>query len=270
MASQQAMQAEWEALNKNIADTPKDQILTDTSIESAKSTELDSSQTETGQAGPPSAPVSKDISTIQDDGAEKANWRKIREQNRELERKVAEMEAMLHKPIAKEEPKQEVEEYELADDAIAEGKHYKALKREVKSLNEALNREKQERDKLAVEARLRANYPDIFRVVTKENMEALAEVEPEFVDSILSSQNVYSQHVAAYKLIKQRGIGSMDPHFEDKERAQKNLLKPKSASTVSPRQGESPLSEVDRFSKGMTPELQSQLLKEMEEAISSR
>jgi hypothetical protein len=263
------MQAEWEALNKNIADAPKEQIV-DKEVIADKEVVLHPSQPETVQESLAPEPVSTEPKSYSEESAEKANWRKIREQNRELERKVAEMEARLQKPIAKEEPQPDAEEYELADDAIAEGKHYKALKREVKSLNEALNREKQERDKLAVEARLRANYPDIFKVVTKENMEALAEVEPEFVDSIISSQNVYSQHVAAYKLIKQRGIGSQDPHLEDKERAQRNLAKPKSASIVSPRQGESPLSEVDRFSKGMTPELQSQLLKEMEDAISSR
>jgi hypothetical protein len=202
------------------------------------------------------------------------NFRRLREQNRELERKMAEMESMIrsNKKVEKAEETEEDDtaNYELKDDDIAEGKHFKLLNKKVKSLNEALQKERQERDKLAVEARLRSNHPDIFNVVTRDNMELLAEIEPDLVQSIISSPDTYAQHVAAYKLIKKYNIGTQDPYADDKARAQRNTAKPKSAATVSPRQGESPLAEADRFSRGMTQDLQSQLLKEMEDAISNR
>lgn len=270
MASQEAMRAEWEALNKN----------TKNELENPKPVEELPEVTENPlPAEQPEEEVTRENEQKVEEKKEEypprtheqTNWKRIREQNRELERKVAEMEEALRRsqaPPPKEEAKEE--DYDLADDALTEGKHYKALKREVRNLNDALLKERQERDKLAVEARLRSNYPDIFKVVTKDNMEALAEVEPEFVSSIVSSQDTYAQHVAAYKLIKKLGIGTQDPHLEEKERATKNLAKPKPAATVSPRQGESPLAEADRFARGMTPELQSQLLREMEDAISNR
>lgn len=195
------------------------------------------------------------------------NFKKLKDQNRELERRLEEMENKLKTPESKEP---EIEDYDLRDDDITEGKHYKALKKQVKSLNEAILKERSERDKLVTEARLRATYPDIFNVITKENMEELANVEPELVESIISSPNTYAQHVSAYKLIKKYSIGTQDPYADDKARAQKNMSKPRSSASVSPRVGESPLAEAERFANGMTPEIQSQLLKEMEDAISNR
>ncbi len=271
MASQDAIRAEWEALNKN----------TKNELENPKPVE----ELPEVADNPPPAEQSEEEVTRENEQKieekkeeypsrtqEQTNWKRIREQNRELERKLAEMEEAIRRSQAQEKPdkEKEQEDYDLADDALTEGKHYKALKREVRNLNEALSKERQERDKLAVEARLRANYPDIFKVVTKDNLAALAEVEPELVETIVSSPNMYSQHVAAYKNIKKYGIGTEDPNAMEKERAQRNLAKPKPAATVSPRQGESPLAEADRFARGMTPELQSQLLREMEDAISNR
>lgn len=199
------------------------------------------------------------------------NFTRLREQNRELERKVAEMQAYLQKSAKKDEPVEEViEDFEIKDDDIAEGKHLKSLKKQVKILNEVVIREKEERAKLATETKLRANYPDLFNVVTKENMEQLNEMEPDLVASIVSSPDIYAQHVSAYKLIKKYGIGTQDPYLADKNRAQKNLAKPKSAATVSPRQGESALAEADRFASGLTDDLKAQLIREMDEAIANR
>jgi hypothetical protein len=253
------MASEWEALNKKTEGLTPEVA----APENEKIVEVPKQDIEPQEPEQKPEENNLDEQLAKQDDSRTSNWRKMREENRALERKLAEMEerlAKVDKPATKEAS---VEDYELADDALAEGKHYKVLKKEIRNLNEALMKER-------VESRLRANFPDIFKVVTTENMKALAEVEPELVATIISSPDTYSQHVAAYKNIKKYGIGTEDPNAMEKERAQKNLAKPRSASTVSPRQGESPLAEADRFARGMTPELQSQLLKEMEEAITSR
>jgi hypothetical protein len=278
MSSQSAMRAEWEALNKQTEGlVPETEVVEGQEVnerieEKTAPEQVEvpiSDASETQEMAP--APTSGVVSPPKKDSE---NFRRLREQNRELERKMAEMESMIrsNKKVEKAEETEEDDtaNYELKDDDIAEGKHFKLLNKKVKSLNEALQKERQERDKLAVEARLRSNHPDIFNVVTRDNMELLAEIEPDLVQSIISSPDTYAQHVAAYKLIKKYNIGTQDPYADDKARAQRNTAKPKSAATVSPRQGESPLAEADRFSRGMTQDLQSQLLKEMEDAISNR
>jgi hypothetical protein len=261
-SSQDAMRAEWEALNKATAEQhgaveADTQPITENPVEPQEIQEVEE------------APIEKPAPPPQTRAAvnDGENFRRLKEKNQELERKLQEMEAYLKKDEKQETPE---EEYDLKDDDITEGKHYKALKKQVRGLNEAILKERQERDKIAAEARLRAEYPDIFKVVTKENMEELARKKPEVARAILTSTDQYAQYATAYDLIKTYGIGDQDPYAEDKARAQRNLAKPKSAATVFPRQGESPLAEADRFSRGMTPELQQQLLKEMEESISNR
>jgi hypothetical protein len=265
--SQEAMRAEWEKLNKETEGVIPEGVAPVVGEENLESTNTDKQDVVEPQTPISETPEVQEIVPPKPKDSE--NFRRLREQNRELERKMAELEANI-KEAKKPEQTEEIEDYELKDDDLTEGKHYKLLNKKVKTLNEALQKERIERDKLAIEARLRANYPDIFNVVTKDNMEELAAVEPDLVDSIVSSPNTYAQHVSAYKLIKKYGIGTQDPYADDKARAQKNMAKPKSAATVAPRQGESPLSDADRFSRGLTQELQNQLLREMDEAIANR
>ena len=52
----------------------------------------------------------------------------------------------------------------------------------------------------------------------------------------------------------------------DKRKAQENSAKPRPMASVSPQQGESPLSHANAFANGLTPELQKQLWKEMQDA----
>jgi len=263
-SSQEAMRAEWEALNKATA-------------ESTASQEVESVETEETQpVETPEAPTVEEApvenKSIKPEPSEAdLNWRRLREQNKELERRLNEIESIKKREEKKEEIKPDPEDdLGIKDDDIVEGRSYKALKREVRSLNDAIQKERIERDKIAAEARLRAEYPDIFKVVTTENMEELARKKPEVARTILTSTDQYAQYATAYDLIKTYGIGNQDPYADDKARAQKNLSKPKSAATVFPRQGESPLAEADRFARGMTPELQQQLLREIEESIAGR
>lgn len=261
MEQSSAIQKEWEMLNAKTAGvTPEDKP---DKPESARQEEVE----EAPEAELETIPAKDNNESRENTRRNEENFKKLREANLELERKLAQMEQSFNKPP---KPEPSLDELDLRDDDIAEGKHYKALKREVRQLNEAVAKANAEREKLAAEARLRATYPDIFNVVTQENMEELAKIEPELVESIVTSPKTYSQHIAAYKLIKKYSIGTQDPYADDKARAQKNMAKPKSAASVAPRMGESPLSDAERFQNGMTPELQAQLLREMDEAIANR
>jgi len=267
--SQNAMQKEWEMLNAKTAAAAQDD----------KPDNPDSAQMEDAEEAPvadiepiPTSPTRDvNLESRENTRRNEENFKKLREANQELERKLALMEQTIGNSAGKSaEAEPSLDELDLRDDDIAEGKHYKALKREVRQLNEAVAKANAEREKLAAEARLRATYPDIFNIVTQDNMEELAKIEPELVESIVTSPKTYSQHIAAYKLIKKSNIGALDPYADDKARAQKNMAKPKSAATVAPRMGESPLSDAERFQNGMTPEIQAQLLREMNEAIANR
>lgn len=274
MISQDAMRTEWENLNKQTS-AAKPAVNNNEVIEEKNDVvEQNTAQEVVEQEEQvEETPVPDEKPVIKEYEAPKKqedsyNFRRLRQQNEELERKIAVLESKLSQPASKEEDK--IEEYDLKDDDITEGKHYKVLKTQVKKLNEALLKEKEEREKIAAEARLRAAYPDIFNVVTDANVEELTQKDPEFVRSIAHSPDQYAKFVSVYKMIKRLEIGKEDQYAKEKERAAKNLSKPRSSSTVSPRQGESTLAEADMFINGMTPEIQAKLLKEMDDAIANR
>jgi hypothetical protein len=70
--------------------------------------------------------------------------------------------------------------------------------------------------------------------------------------------------------IKKLGIYTEDTYQADRERAQNNANKPRPLASVSPQQGESALSHANPFAGGLTPELKTSLLKEMEAARKAR
>ncbi len=262
--SQEGMRAEWEALNKTTAGITQPETPPETPEAEAPVEHVEEAPAENQQVGKTPEP------TRQEREVEDTNWRRLREQNRELEMKLAEMENYIKQPPKKEQPEEVIESFDLKDDEITEGRHLKALRKEVSRLNEAVAKSNAEREKLAAEARLRAEYPDIFKVVTDENLKELAKLKPAVARTIMTSTDQYAQYATAYDLIKTYGIGKEDPYADNKERAQKNMAKPKTSALVAPRQGESTLAEADRFSRGLTPELKDQLLREMNEAIDNR
>jgi len=66
-------------------------------------------------------------------------------------------------------------------------------------------------------------------------------------------------------MIKNLGIHKEEQFVEEKKRIQANALKPRlSPAVAAQQQGESPLTKANMFAEGLTPELQSQLKREME------
>lgn len=292
--SQEAMRAEWEALNKKTEATPQAnpeidahniEIPEHRNVNPGLQESLKPVQEDTSdeiEKNEPEVDSQEAADTSQNKPDNKGNFKRLREKNEELERRLWEMEERIKgnnspKEIEPQEDQDSLENLDIADSDLAEGRHLKKqaakikdLRKSVKDLNEAIRKNKEEQEKLLVETKLRSTYPDIFSVVNEDNLKELREQEPEIVRSLLTSNDIYAQHVTAYKLIKKYGIGNQDPYINDKIRAQKNLSKPRTAASISPRQGESPLAEADRFQNGLTPDLQRQLYKEMEDAISNR
>ena len=155
---------------------------------------------------------------------------------------------------------EESDDFNLAPDDLAEGKHLSKVAQKIKKLEQQVYVS-------STESRLKSQFPDFDKVVSKENIEALKEAEPELADAITASSDLYSKAVSAYKLIKKLGIHQESGLFEqEKAVAQRNASKPKPLASVSPQQGDSPLSKANAFANGLTEELKAQLRREMEEA----
>jgi len=115
-----------------------------------------------------------------------------------------------------------------------------------------------------LEERLVQKYPDFNDVVTPKNIEFLKETEPELAMSLVYlKDDPKAQSVAAYKLLKKLGIGA-NQSSPEKEKALKNAQKPLSVNAVTK---QSAIGNAHLFENGLTPELKSQLWKEMQECM---
>lgn len=176
-------------------------------------------------------------------------------------RMVREMEAKKQQPV-----EEELEDINLRDDEIAEGKHLSKVQKQIKSLQTELKKYKQEANLNSVEAKIRTNYPDFDSVVSRENVESLRNSYPELAQVLVSSPDEYSKAASAYTLIKKLGIDSHGSYEMDKKRVQENVTKPKPLASIGAQTGAGPLAHANAFAGGLTKELQQQLIKEMQDA----
>ena len=152
---------------------------------------------------------------------------------------------------------QETDDFTMAPDELAEGKH-------ISKVQKQLNKLKQEVRVATAEAKLKAQYPDFDTVVTKENVQLLRDTYPEIAFTLNSSSDIYATGSSAYTLIKKLGL-MPQPESPERQIAHANAAKPRPLASVSPQQGDSPLSRANAFANGLTDELKQQLLREMAE-----
>lgn len=185
------------------------------------------------------SPVQAEASGRTKEEIEAENWRKIRERNQELEKQNKETMQRLAEIEAKSKKK------ELDPDDIPSWR----------DVNEALT-----------EIKVKTDFPDFDRVVNQDNLRKLKERDPELAKMIYNNKDLYSQSSVAYNSIKKMGI--FDEQSErDKATIQNNRSKPRTITSMSPQEGPSgPLSHANAFAQGLTPDLQKQLLKEMNDA----
>lgn len=222
-------------------------------------TELDVSSPEQSSAVQLEAGTPETLDTPKAESSESSsqeyNWKQMRDAKRQLEIEVQalrqQMEDFARAKVAPESPEEEIK-----DDDLIEGRHLKKALLEVRQL---LNQQQQQ----AIPQQLKAKYSDFDEVVSKENVEKLKATEPELYASIISGSDLYTKGVAAYKTIKSLGIAAADPYRQEKDQVQRNQKKPVSLSAA---QTPSAIHGAHNFERGLTPELQKALLKEMVEA----
>ncbi len=162
------------------------------------------------------------------------------------------------------------EEDAVAPDDLVEGKHLSKYDKKIRNLEQQLEQYQKQSAEVTVETKLKSQYADFDQVVNADNIEKLRNMYPEIAQTLMSSNDLYSKAVSAYTMIKKLGIKPEDTFIDDKNRAIRNAAKPRPLASVSPQQGDSPLSKANAFANGLTPALQEELRKEMFEAMKNR
>lgn len=208
------------------------------------------------------------------ESSQERNFKAMREINARLERERDEAIRIAEDYKNRSNPYQQQtqqapdddDEISLGADEIAEGKHLSKVGKKIKKLEQQIQSYQQQSQSMAIESKLKSEYPDFDKIVSKTNIDLLKELHPHIAQTLNSSPDLYSKAVSAYTLIKSLGIHTEDTYQADKQLAQRNAAKPRPLTSVSPQQGDSPLSKANAFANGLTEELKIQLRKEMEES----
>ena len=159
----------------------------------------------------------------------------------------------------------------LHEEDFVEAKHFKKALKEMREIKKELQNYKSKTTQDTVELRLRANYPDIDKVLTADNVERFRQMNPDLADVIAQNPDTEKKAKLVYEMVKQYGIYKDPVLYEaDKATALKNASKPKPLTSLSAQQGDSPLSKANAFAQGLTPDLKKQMHKEMIEAMKVR
>jgi hypothetical protein len=199
------------------------------------------------------------------------NFRAIKEKAKQVERERDEAIKLLKEYTARQQaeqtqPQEEVDTFGMNPDDLVEGKHLSKVAREIKALKQQLDAAQNQSYMTNTEARLKAQFPDLDRVLTPDNIETFKYAYPELAATVDSTKDIYTKAVAAYRMIKKFGVYQEPGVTAEKEIAKKNLAKPRPLTSVAPQQGDSPMSRANAFANGLTKELQEQMWKEMSQA----
>lgn len=285
-----ASQAQINEMNKRaekmgVAEEPK----TQDQVQANQSAQENIGEDEANEAGTSYDAASDDIGHQQDQALSAANdvssgensdkeenFKNLRERAKKAERERDELiryvqslqkestNSNTSKQLEKVED--QLEEFKINPDDLAEGKHLQMLYKKIKQLESSLHTAEKENKLSAAEIKIKRDFPDFEKVASYDNLQKLRQMDSDLADAILATKDTYKQHALAYKMVKQLGIYHPDNFTKEKEIAQRNHAKPRPLTSISPQQGESPLSHANAFANGLTDELKAQLAKEMYEA----
>jgi hypothetical protein len=196
----------------------------------------------------------QESSTDRIDPVENDQERNYRALRAEAKRLRAENERLMREREMPRDPQESFNE--PASDDIVEGKHLKYYASKIKQLESQLHQN-------TIEQRLKSQYTDFDKVVNEQTVSQLQDEYPELFQTIQSSNDLYNKAASAYTLIKKLGIATPTEAERERHTAIKNAAKPRTVTSIMPQAGNSPLSNANAFANGLTPELQAQLLKEM-------
>jgi hypothetical protein len=161
------------------------------------------------------------------------------------------------------EPEYQDEDIDIDEDSLVEGKVVKKMYQNMKQLEAKVNSYNAQSQQSIQDAQIKAQYPDFDRVCSLENIEILNETYPDVARALAATSNYYDKASSAYKIIKNFGIYRNPVQEQERARISANAQKPRPLTSVSPQQGDSPLSRANAFANGMTDDLKEQLRKEM-------
>jgi len=163
----------------------------------------------------------------------------------------------------KPEPVEEFNDFNIGEDDLAEGKHLNKVAKRIRELEKQVSQFQKQSTATTTEVRLKNKYPDFDVVVNSDNLSILRKDYPEIANTINDSKDLYNKAVTAYTMLKKLGIHIEDTHETEKKLVQRNISKPRSLASISPQQGDSPLSHANAFANGLTPELKAKLYQEV-------
>ena len=259
--SQQQIDAMNQAAQKNFGISQEDLIQDIQSnslnseqevVEQSAASDAESQEVQEAPAADPIVPQQQKTAYSKEE-----NLAHLRERARKAEAEREQMARQLQSFQQKPNPSQENPfQSNLAPDDLAEGKH-------IAQLQQKLNM-------IEAESRLRHRFHDFDKVMSQSNVASLAEMFPDIARTIgNSNSDPYSQAVTAYTMIKNLGI-HQDNYQEEKKIAATNAAKPRPLSSISPQQGDTPLSRANAFANGLTDDLAKTLRKEMFDAMKNR
>ena len=116
-----------------------------------------------------------------------ANIRALREEKEKAQRERDELMRLLQmqmqnqqsapKEVASEEEPED--DFKLGEEDLVEGKYFKQMNKKVRDLEKQLRNYQHQSAEALVEAKIKAQFPDFERVVSRENVEILNETHPE-------------------------------------------------------------------------------------------
>ena len=198
-----------------------------------------------------------------------SNFARLREQRERAERERDEALRRLQQlEQSKQQPEEEANPFDFggSDEDLAEIKHLKMIAKRQAELERQIKEYQQQSTQQTAQARLKSQYHDLEKVVNDENIRRLQQEDPDLAQSLQYNPDPYTKYAAAYKAIKRMGIYQDDTYDAERQRAQTNVNKPRPLASVSPQQGNSPLSKANAFANGLTDELKSKLIREMQDA----
>ena len=165
-------------------------------------------------------------------------------------------------------PEPEEEELTIGNDELVEGKHLKKVNQRYNKVIKDLQETRRQLQEQTDELRLKLKYPDFEKVVNKETIDRLKEKDSDVYDAISATTDRYKQVILAYNSIKSNGLYSQPGSYdEEKQLLQKNSTKPRPVASISPQQGDTPLSRVNGFANApFDEEAKARLRREMEDA----
>lgn len=227
--------------------------------EESVSPEPDQAIINTAQQAPQNPPVEQSQEKAPETTKDR-NWRELRAQTeraKQIEREAQEI--ARERDFYREQAMRNQKTQEVDEDYRTETE--KKLSKEMEELRALVARQSQETENAKrqsatarAEQRLAQDYPDIREIVTDENIQRLETEFPELYNSVIASSNIYSVGAAAYEMIIAKGIAQrvQKSNMNSYENVQKsntnpNRNRPKSASTVSPQAGETPIQRAGNF-----------------------